>query len=200
MNDDVFELPGDWTKVKQAINDLLARRANASVQAFLDQCEASQGIDSDAFVLLVEGIVDQIEAGSAEPEVLLAVAGLASVPGSAFRGRPRAWRSCCEAAAKQPTAFFERSFVLYEDLLYNYYYHELSHNLAEAGIAALIGYVCETTFLREKDVGTRVAQNVLLALVRERQIVEVAALQALADAFPEMRALQKKVEERIKGG
>jgi hypothetical protein len=86
--------------------------------------------------------------------------------------------------------------ILRHDLSYSYWYWEVLSSFDRGGARSVIELIEGEAFF-QSEMGVSIAQNVLLALVRERLRERWSELRQLQASFSNMKALSRKLSELL---
>ncbi len=164
----------------------LVRRAESSdglvgfeewEEAVGDVATSSFSVDQLArFVLLLSGLV---------PSELLR---------DVLQEREGVWRRCAEILVMDPK--LDACRILRHDLSCSYWYWEVLSSFDRGGARSVIELIEGEAFF-QSEMGVSIAQNVLLALVRERLRERWSELRQLQASFSKMKALSRKLSELL---
>lgn len=202
-----LSLPEGWSDIKKRVSEVLddsdgvfSQNSVALVRSALTPDALDGKLNRDELRLAFEELIAGNHASADAAKITLAMAQVLPIDDHMFFARhPGLWQKCAEAAAAMPLQYSERSRILQEDLLYSFYRDAVFSVELESGVEAALQVIASDRFFASCDLGRRVAQNALLALVRERLGDRPQDLPQVLDKFPDMTALRRKVEKLLKG-
>lgn len=192
-------LPQGWVaRITTLLDECFPEAQVASMRRVVESESADNTVDEEMLRSAYEELVDAFPGSDAAAALTLAVAqALPITDYEFFVARPELWQSCARLAASEPFHYGDRSRVLHEDLLYSYYRDQVFLVEGREGVGSVVQVVADSEFLLSTEVGQRVAENALLALVRERLRARPSDLHRLRAAFPDMKALVQKINQLV---
>ncbi|MEO0326396.1 MAG: hypothetical protein AAF447_25840 [Myxococcota bacterium] len=169
-----------------------------SMRRALEPDSADGKLDEDALRSAFEDLMTSDSDSDAMAVLTVAIAQLIPIDDYAFFDKhPRLWQKCARLAASTPLEYEERGRILQEDLLYNHYRDALFLTYRQDGLDSALQVILTNDFLTSGELGRRVGQNALLALVREGLRGRSSELIRVRAAFPDMGALVRKIDQLL---